>query len=446
MGQHTKDHSTVPSNSLANGQVIQLPELAEKPVRKVGFGSHKEGENLVSFGETCSCHEQLALTARALDKALMMYWNRRGLHVTVANHWSLFFDEAVTDLGYTSTPDSATCLTLGDLETAMRKWFVVGHTCDELVAPGVTRADLKALFSAADRCGLGRLTSFNWQMCLYKLEFDSLTRGTEEERDVPPPTSGPGLESNLMHGIQEASGLEPEVGGVAQSTSADERVAAIRVPAENPSEPRPVPESGTMGTASFVAQMDTPSKSPGARQERGSAVKRRRTGKSKPLHANDVGSLTKDCYSNPGALSKKRDQVGPRPEKNMVLGIGTGNDVTRKTSLQVHSNSVELLELESKTNNMQAWKPCILASRPKEQGHCVAVIGDGWGNGQGGYQAIVTEADDLTFTVVMVDSAGRWEETHVLKSCCILLDGEFKPPTDNRRKFTVSATTRPCKS
>merc|ERR1712190_513154 len=37
------------------------------------------------------------------------------------------------------------------------------------------------------------------------------------------------------------------------------------------------------------------------------------------------------------------------------------------------------------------------------------------GNGDGGYEAVVTEADDITFTVVSVTT---WEETHVLRSCC----------------------------
>jgi len=329
-------------------------------------------------------------------------------------------------LGYPSSPDNTARLTLGDLETAMRKRFVVGDACDELVAPGVTLADLKALFNAADTCGLGRLTSFKWQMCLYKLEFDGLSRGTEEERNVPPPTSGAGLECSLAHGIQAASSL-PEVGGIVQTSSAEDRFAEVCATqcVENMSKLPPVSERGIIATPSCVAQMDTPSKPPGTRQELGSAVKRRRTGKGKPLHANGGGGSKKDCCPNLGTPSNKGDQLDPKPKKTIVLGTGTANHVTEKTRLQVHSNTAELLELETNTNNMQPWKPGIFTSRPKERGHGVAVIGDGWGNGHGGYQAIITEADDLTFTVVMVDSAGRWEETHVLKSCCILLEGEF---------------------
>jgi len=373
-------------------------------------------------------------------------------------------------LGCTSSPDGTARLTLGDLETAMRKRFVVGHACDELVAPGVTRADLRALFDAADTGGLRRLTSFDWQMRLYKLEFDSLARGTEDslvqgtedslargtedERDVPPTTSGAGVECSLEHGIQAASNLEPEVGDV-QNSSAENRVAEIcatQYYPENTSKPHPATD--IIGPASFEAQMDTPSKPAGTRQELGSAVKRRRTGKSKPLHANDGEGSTKDGCSNPGASSDKGDQGNPKSEKNMLLGAGTANLVAMMTTQEVRSNTAELLELKSKRESVQPSKPGTLTSRPKEMGSRVAVIGDGWGNGNGGYQAVVTEADDLTFTVVMVDSAGRWEETHVLKTCCILLEGQFNDfgakqmesltaaAADNGCKFTASATTR----
>ncbi|CAE8642462.1 unnamed protein product, partial [Polarella glacialis] len=53
---------------------------------------------------------------------------------------------------------------------------------------------------------------------------------------------------------------------------------------------------------------------------------------------------------------------------------------------------------------------------PPERGREVQVTGDGWGGGSGTYGAIVTEADDLTFTVIRT---GGWEETHVLREHCI---------------------------
>mmetsp|Transcript_55412 Transcript_55412/g.110137 ORF Transcript_55412/g.110137 Transcript_55412/m.110137 type:complete len:517 (-) Transcript_55412:189-1739(-) len=449
MRQHVQDQSMVTSTPLANAQVVRPPQGAETPIPSLGRGSYHESQSLVSSSKSCSFHEQLVLTARALDKALTMYWNQRGMHVTVADHWSHFFDEAVTELGYTSSPDSAARLTVGDLEAAMRKRFVVGHACDDLVASGVTRADLHTLFNAVDTCGRGRVTSFDWQMRLYKLEFASLTREIDEVSDATPATCGAGLDCSLPAGIQAASSLVPEVGCVVQSSSAEDRVAEVCLPqcSENTSKPQPVSERGTIGTASFVAQLDTPSKPPGTRQDPGSTVKRRRTGKSKPPNSNDAGGFTKDSYSITGALHNGGNQVDPEPRKNVVPGTGIANHVMKKTSQQVHSNTAELLEFRANTNSMEPWKQCSHTNRPKEQGRCVAVIGNGWGDGDGGYQAIVTEADDLTFTVVMVDSAGRWEETHVLKSCCILLEGEVH--SFSHRKFAASASphckVEPCK-
>jgi len=60
--------------------------------------------------------------------------------------------------------------------------------------------------------------------------------------------------------------------------------------------------------------------------------------------------------------------------------------------------------------------------RPSQQGRIVAVIGDGWGGGEGGYDAVVTEADNHTFTVVCLSGDSPWQETHVLKKQCILLN------------------------
>lgn len=59
--------------------------------------------------------------------------------------------------------------------------------------------------------------------------------------------------------------------------------------------------------------------------------------------------------------------------------------------------------------------------RPQEMGHRVAVVGDGWGSGQGGYEAVVTEADNHTFTVVAVSGENVWKEAHVLREHCIRL-------------------------
>lgn len=74
---------------------------------------------------------------------------------------------------------------------------------------------------------------------------------------------------------------------------------------------------------------------------------------------------------------------------------------------------------------------------PQERGQRVAVVGDGWGGGEGGYEAIVTEADESTFTVIPVTGDMQWQETHVLKQHCIGLCsaavGE-QPKAAGRRK------------
>lgn len=76
--------------------------------------------------------------------------------------------------------------------------------------------------------------------------------------------------------------------------------------------------------------------------------------------------------------------------------------------------------------------------RPAQLGHRVAVVGDGWGGGSGGYEAVVTEADRHTFTVIAVSGPDAWKETHVLQDCCIPLaqktKGNMQPPTPRPAK------------
>jgi hypothetical protein len=59
--------------------------------------------------------------------------------------------------------------------------------------------------------------------------------------------------------------------------------------------------------------------------------------------------------------------------------------------------------------------------RPALQGTRVAVIGDGWGGGSGGYEGVITEADAHTYTLVGLDGPQSWKETHVLKKYAIPL-------------------------
>lgn len=74
---------------------------------------------------------------------------------------------------------------------------------------------------------------------------------------------------------------------------------------------------------------------------------------------------------------------------------------------------------------------------PAQQGLRVAVVGDGWGGREGGYEALVTEADHYTFTVIHKQS---WIESHVLKENCIFLAeeeastvGKRQPPLPSKR-------------
>merc|ERR1711972_7303 len=70
--------------------------------------------------------------------------------------------------------------------------------------------------------------------------------------------------------------------------------------------------------------------------------------------------------------------------------------------------------------------------RPQEMGQRVAVAGDGWGGGDGGYEAVVTEADNHTFTVIPVDGRLAWRETHVLRQHCIPLGDSIEFPNEER--------------
>eukprot|EP00927_Polykrikos_kofoidii_P066186 TRINITY_DN61834_c0_g1_i1.p1 TRINITY_DN61834_c0_g1~~TRINITY_DN61834_c0_g1_i1.p1 ORF type:complete len:391 (-),score=43.28 TRINITY_DN61834_c0_g1_i1:210-1382(-) len=83
----------------------------------------------------------------------------------------------------------------------------------------------------------------------------------------------------------------------------------------------------------------------------------------------------------------------------------------------------------------QAAKPSVASSpsgsllaalghslRPPQMGQSVVVIGDGWGQGTSGYEAVITEADFHTFTVVSVSGESPWTETHALRRYCIVLE------------------------
>lgn len=72
--------------------------------------------------------------------------------------------------------------------------------------------------------------------------------------------------------------------------------------------------------------------------------------------------------------------------------------------------------------------------QPPQQGLRVAVVGDGWGGRNGGYEAVVTEADRFTFTVVATSGNNAWTESHVLKEHCIFLSEAAKPSVRKRKR------------
>lgn len=81
--------------------------------------------------------------------------------------------------------------------------------------------------------------------------------------------------------------------------------------------------------------------------------------------------------------------------------------------------------------------------QPSQQGQRVTVIGDGWGGPGADYEAVVTEADYSTFTVVAVSGPDAWKETHVLKEHCRLIAEAPQPPSVPSK---CEETVRPLKA
>eukprot|EP00930_Biecheleria_cincta_P030818 TRINITY_DN21361_c0_g1_i1.p1 TRINITY_DN21361_c0_g1~~TRINITY_DN21361_c0_g1_i1.p1 ORF type:complete len:541 (-),score=133.82 TRINITY_DN21361_c0_g1_i1:406-1989(-) len=79
--------------------------------------------------------------------------------------------------------------------------------------------------------------------------------------------------------------------------------------------------------------------------------------------------------------------------------------------------------------------------QPAQQGQRVQVHGDGWGGSGPGFDAIVTEADNSTFTVIVLSGADAWKETHVLQEHCHPVVDDDSSPVAGRvvKKRRVSA-------
>jgi len=85
-------------------------------------------------------------------------------------------------------------------------------------------------------------------------------------------------------------------------------------------------------------------------------------------------------------------------------------------------------------------------------GHLVRVKGDGWGAGKSSYGAIVTDADELTFTVNSIDD---WVETQVLREHCkiltshrevaqVIMEGQQELARSKRVRLAVQDPARDC--
>lgn len=163
-------------------------------------------------------------------------------------------------------------------------------------------------------------------------------------------------------------------------------------------------------------------------------------------------------------MAGKRGRVVQCGSCSPMLPCGSEQGVLEARSA---SSPLQRKRLRSKQPPPAAWSTCLLstlavsASRPSSQltarqsegafrtrwqgaateahfppelGSLVSVSGDGWGGGSGAFLAMVTEADNLTFTVIRQDTPRRWEETHVLREhCAPATEPHVTPPRCRRR-------------
>mmetsp|Transcript_86181 Transcript_86181/g.216887 ORF Transcript_86181/g.216887 Transcript_86181/m.216887 type:complete len:1053 (+) Transcript_86181:128-3286(+) len=110
--------------------------------------------------------EELQNVGKSLERALMAYMAKRGIHgnTAVQNDWGKLFREA--------DGDGSGRLTFLELESLLRDRLSSGAGEEELV-PGVTRDDLLALWAVVDVDRSGEVTSAEWSLCLYRLELGS---------------------------------------------------------------------------------------------------------------------------------------------------------------------------------------------------------------------------------------------------------------------------------
>jgi len=260
--------------------------------------------------------------------------------------------------------------------------------------------------------------------------------------------------------------------------------AEVKTPTSPPlSPPIQVPEASTLPMPRWMAStsnrgscLQTSSSMPAAscRTWRRLSSKQpdpRRSFPSKLSDTHDVGRLnlcdTQRCSTPQGPQSSGRKRSTPRlrwskASPPIVIGRqnnATVNDIKDITLSQEHAcfraafdsdtpkqdvPAVGEFSANADINVKQSSKPCKHGHQagkdaslfmghtlsPLQQGQRVAVVGDGWGQclGKSGYEAIITEADDYTYTVVALSGDCPWSETHVLKQYCVLLDRQMSSP------------------
>lgn len=425
--------------------------------------------------------EQLGVVARALDKALTAYWNRRGMHVSVADHWGLFFAEAAADFGLDSTTSESSFLTLPELECALRKRLLTGPACDGLVVNGVTSSDLRALFASADVSGFGRISSFEWQIRLYRLEFyvqSDANDATEVavELDVVPCRKHaevrPCMEDKLPdeHHAALSVALPAEQGQVddakrneelckvATDASGGARLHGLaeptraRSPHEAPGPQSELARTGAVSAAPSKARKGSLASDRIVEAVLGNGSRRRLRGKATAMNASASSAIDGAANEERGTASAVLAACAPHGSPSI-----TSNRTDPRTPDVAHIRGTPHTTKKARKPPRAAAPPStepahggdeILLQtgpnghtlRPKEMGQRIAVIGDGWGGGEGGYEAVVTEADNLTYTVVVLSGERQWEETHVLRKCCFPISSEpAKSEAGRRISLGVSA-------
>lgn len=130
-------------------------------------------------------------------------------------------------------------------------------------------------------------------------------------------------------------------------------------------------------------------------------------------------------------------------EHGVAVSECTSAEKPRRRNPQILERCNDGASADSSRKSVAAAEECTLEAaghtlRPSVLGRRVVVVGDGWGaGGPGGYEAVVTEADHKTYTVIAVSGAKAWMETHVLQEHCVLVSS-----TEHVKDETGNGTTK----